>query len=100
VAIDDRATFCWTPAIFTIWGDGKKLFESKNIAHNHFRTQDCAVGVSGVDILELRVHAIGHNSGVHAVWVEPRLLQRVDTVDDSGPPVKKLFENGPCDYLS
>src|SRR5207244_6423162 len=26
VAIDDTANFCWTPAVFTVWGDGKQLF--------------------------------------------------------------------------
>lgn len=81
VAIDDTATFCWTPAIFTVLGDGKELFKSKNIAHNHFRTQECSVDVSGVEVLELRVQCIGNNQGVHAVWVEPRLLQRADTED-------------------
>ena len=55
VAINDTATFCWTPAIFSVWGDGKKLFESKNIAHNHLRTQECSVDVTGVDVLELQV---------------------------------------------
>ena len=67
VAINDTATFCWTPAIFSVWGDGKKLFESKNIAHNHLRTQECSVDVTGVDVLELQVRAIGNNSGIHAV---------------------------------
>ncbi|HEV3385612.1 MAG TPA: NPCBM/NEW2 domain-containing protein [Gemmata sp.] len=89
VAIDDTATFCWTPAIFTVWGDGKKLFESKYIAHNHSRTQECSLDVSEVDVLELRVHTVGLNSGVHAVWVEPRLLQRADTEDIPWPSGKK-----------
>jgi mono/diheme cytochrome c family protein len=100
VAIDDTATFCFTPAIFTVWGDEKKLFESKWIAHNHSRTQDCSVDVSGVDVLELRVGCVGHNHGVHAVWVEPRLLRRADTDDKAEAGPKKLFEKGPREYLS
>jgi hypothetical protein len=81
VAIDDDAHFCFTPAVFTVWGDGKKLFESRYIAHNHARSQECSVDVTGVDVLELRVQAVGHNHGVHAVWFEPRLLQKSDTAD-------------------
>jgi hypothetical protein len=100
VAIDDTATFCFTPAIFTILGDGKELFRSKWIAHNPSRTQDCSVSVKGVDVLELRVGCVGHNSGVHAVWVDPRLLQRADSSDTTGPQVKKLFEKGPREYLT
>jgi hypothetical protein len=100
VAINDTATFCWTPAIFSVWGDGKELFSSKNIAHNHFRTEECTVDVSGVDVLELRVRTIGLNTGVHAVWVEPRVLQRADSKDIPWPFSKKLFETGPRDYLS
>ena len=101
VAVNDTATFCWTPAIFTVWGDGKKLFESNNIAHNHFRTQECSVDVRGVDVLELRVHCVGRSSGTHAVWVEPRLLERADTSDVVvGPVVNKLFEKGPRHFLS
>lgn len=100
VAIDDTATFCFTPAVFTVWGDDKRLFESKWIAHNHSRTQECSVDVSGVDVLELRVGCVGHNTGVHAVWVEPRLLRRADTDDKAEAGAKKLFEQGPREYLS
>lgn len=100
VAVNDTANFCWTPAIFTVLGDGKQLFQSGNIAHNHSRTQECSVNISGVDVLELRVHSIGNNSGVHAVWVDPRLLQTADTADPGWPRSKKLFANGPREFLS
>ncbi|HEV2949433.1 MAG TPA: NPCBM/NEW2 domain-containing protein, partial [Gemmataceae bacterium] len=100
VAIDDTANFCWTPAIFTVWGDGKQLFESKNIAHNHSRSQDCTMDVNGVDVLELRVGCLGHNQGIYAVWVEPRLLRRTDTQDIPWPFVKKPFQKGPRDFLT
>jgi hypothetical protein len=83
VAVDDTATFCWTPAVFTVLGDGKELWHSKLIAHNHARSQECRVDVSGVDVLELRVHCLGNNLGVHAVWVEPRVLQHAGTPDES-----------------
>lgn len=100
VAVDDRTNFCWEPSIFTVYGDGKKLFESGKIAHNHARTQECTVNVTGVDVLELRVRSPGHNAGMHAVWVEPRVLQRTDTEDVPWPFTKKLFSTGPRDYLS
>ncbi len=102
VGIDDTANFCWTPATFTVLGDGKQLFESKPIAHTgHLqRTQDCSVDVNGVDVLELRIRCDGLSQGVHAVWVEPRLLRRNDTPDIPWPFVKKPFEKGPRDYLT
>ena len=100
VAIDDSTDFCFTPAVFTVWGDGKQLFESKYISHIHSRALGCSVDVSGVDILEIRVHAVGVNSGVHAVWVEPRLLQHAETADPAIPAPLKLFERGPREFLS
>jgi hypothetical protein len=87
VAVDDSTNFCWTPAVFTVLGDGKELWTSKTIAHNqpHQRTQDCQVDITGVDVLELRVHCLGHNLNVHAVWVDPCVFQKADSKE--GPPV-------------
>jgi hypothetical protein len=81
VAINDTSNWCFSPAVFTILADGKPLWQSSWIAHNHAHSQECSVDVSGVDVLELRVHCINGNDGVHAVWVEPRLLQAADTPD-------------------
>lgn len=81
VAINDTTKWCWSPAIFTVLGDGKPLWNSVMIAHNHTHSQECSVDISGVDVLELRVHCINGNAGVHAVWVQPRLLQTADTPD-------------------
>jgi hypothetical protein len=39
------------------------------------------VDVTGVDVLELRVHAQGSHWGLHAVWIEPRLLETADSQD-------------------
>jgi hypothetical protein len=98
VAINDTTTWCWSPATFTVLGDGKPLWQSKAIAHNWSRSQECLVDVSGVEVLELRVQVLNGNQGVHAVWVEPRLLQKPDTPDVDAPPV--LFAAGPREYLS
>ena len=81
VAINDTTNWCWSPATFSLIGDGKPLWQSVGIAHNHARSQACNVDVSGVDILELRVQVANGSDGVHAVWVEPRLLQKADTPD-------------------
>jgi hypothetical protein len=82
VAINETSNWCWSPATFTVLGDGKTLWQSVGIAHNHTHTQDCRVDVSGVDVLELRVQCVNGSNGVHAVWVEPRLLQKADTPDE------------------
>jgi hypothetical protein len=84
VAINDTSNWCFSPATFTVLGDGKPLWQSKWIAHNHAHSQECSVSVSGVDVLELRVQVVNGNQGVHAVWVEPRLLQKADTPDEKG----------------
>jgi S1-C subfamily serine protease len=74
VAINDTSNWCWSPATFTVLGDGKELWRSKWIAHNHARSQDCQVDIKGVDVLELRVQVVNGNVGVQAVWVEPQVL--------------------------
>jgi hypothetical protein len=78
VAINDSTNWCFSPATFRVLGDGRELWASRQIAHNHARSQECEVDVTGVDILELRVQVANGNHGVEAVWVEPRLLQKTD----------------------
>jgi hypothetical protein len=82
VAVNDTTNWCWSPATFTVLGDGSKLWDSKPIAHNQVRSQECKVDVSGVNVLELRVQCVNGSDGAHAVWVEPRLLQQADTPDE------------------
>jgi predicted Zn finger-like uncharacterized protein len=98
VAINDTSNWCWSPAIFTVRGDGKELWRSAEIAHNHLHTQECSVDVSAVDVIELRVQVVNGNDGVHAVWVQPRLLQKTDTPDVDPPP--PAVRGGPAAYLS
>jgi hypothetical protein len=81
VAINDTTNWCWSPATFTVLGDGKPLWQSKPISHNTQRADECDVDVSGVEVLELRVQCLNGSDGVHAVWVEPRVLHKADTPD-------------------
>jgi S1-C subfamily serine protease len=80
VALNDSTNFVFDTAVFEVWGDGKRLWRSEPI-HDPKRPQECNVDVAGVDILELRVNATRSHFGLHAVWVEPRLLQKADTPD-------------------
>jgi hypothetical protein len=80
-AINDTSNWCFSPAVFSVLADGKLLWQSDMIAHNHAHSQECNVDVSGVDVMELQVRCINGNHGVHAVWIEPRLLQAADTPD-------------------
>jgi Zn-dependent protease with chaperone function len=80
-AINDTTRWCWSPAVFTVHGDGKELWRSVWIAHNHTHSQKCRVSVAGVDVLQLRVECVNNNPGVHAVWLEPRVLQKSDSPD-------------------
>jgi hypothetical protein len=98
VAVNDTTEWCWSPATFTVLGDGLQLWQSGPIAHNHARSQVCTVDVSGVNVLELRVQCLNGNQGVYAVWVQPRLLERADTPDPDAP--RPLFETGPREFLS
>jgi S1-C subfamily serine protease len=80
VALNDSTNLVFDTAVFEVWGDGKRLWRSDPI-HEPKRPQDCSVEVAGVDILELRVNATTSHFGLHAVWFEPRLLQKKDTPD-------------------
>jgi S1-C subfamily serine protease len=80
VALNDSTNFVFDSAVFEVWGDGKRLWRSEPI-HDPKKPQEAQVDISAVDILELRVNATRSHFGLHAVWVEPRLLQKPDTPD-------------------
>ena len=80
VALNDSTTLVFDNAVFEVWGDGKRLWRSDPI-HEPKRPQEASVDVTNVDILELRVNATSSHFGLHAVWFEPRLLQKPDTPD-------------------
>jgi hypothetical protein len=81
VAIDDSSHRARDAAVFEVLGDGRSLWQSAPVRRSR-EPQDCRIDVRGVDVLELRVHARGSHFGLHAVWVEPRVLQKPDTPDD------------------
>jgi hypothetical protein len=67
---------------FEVRGDGNLLWKSNTI-NQAKETQSCQVNVTGVDVLELRVVDKDIvNTGVWAVWVEPRVLQTADAPDE------------------
>ena len=78
-ALNDPVTWNWSPATFTVLGDGRELWKSGPISFTHLRSHSCTVDVTGVDVLELRVQAANGANGTVAVWVEPRVLRRADT---------------------
>jgi hypothetical protein len=80
-AINDTSPFCFNPAVFEVLGDDRQLWQSPPVGAPRAPPQECRVDVTGVDVLELRVHAQGLHWGLHAVWIEPRLLQKADTPD-------------------
>jgi hypothetical protein len=98
VAINDTTNWCFSPAIFTVWGDGTELWRSQDISHDFARSQECRVKIRGVNVLELRVQVYNGNPGVHAVWFEPRIFQTADAPDDLAK--EALFEKSPREFLS
>jgi hypothetical protein len=97
-AVNDTTNWCWSPAIFTVLGDGKELWKSDAISFDKIRSQECQVSVKGVEVLELRVQAFNGSDGLHAVWVEPRLLEAAELPGPGKP--RTLFAAGPRVYLS
>jgi hypothetical protein len=81
VALDDTSSFIWSQAGFEVWGDGIRLWQSAPVGKARQPPQECDVDVTGVDVLELRVQSEGSHMGLHAVWIEPRVLQKRDTPD-------------------
>ncbi len=80
VALNDDSNPIFGPATFEVLGDGISRWESKPISKPR-EVQECVLDVADVNVLELRVHAKSFNHGLHAVWLEPRLLQQKDTED-------------------
>jgi hypothetical protein len=81
VALNDTAQIVFSQAVFEVYGDDKRLWQSAPVGKGA-KAQECSVDVAGVEVLELRVTSQGSHFGLHAVWVEPRLLQKADTLDE------------------
>jgi hypothetical protein len=61
------------PTYFEVYGDGKLLWKSKEI-NTWKQLDECAIDVSGVDVLELRVGVAGNHNHAHGVWIDPIVI--------------------------
>jgi hypothetical protein len=82
-ALNDTVSFTHNPAIFEVVGDGRLLWRSLPVRAPR-QVQECSLDVTGVENLELRVEAQGSHFGLHAVWLEPRLLPAPPAQDGPG----------------
>jgi hypothetical protein len=98
VALNDSANWIASSATFLVLGDGRVLWEAKPV-NRAGQVHHVHLDVTGVDELELRVQSRGSHRGLHAVWIEPRLLQPADAPDPPWPSEKppERVEIGPGD---
>lgn len=73
-AIMDDAKQMQSKAIFRVYGDGKQLWSSRAL-RGAGEYQECAVKITGVQILKLEVICTGPNNDARAVWVAPMLTK-------------------------
>jgi serine/threonine protein kinase len=74
VSLNDGPADC-TPLTFTVYGDGKVLWQSKPVT-SQAHTQRCAgLAVDGIDQLTLELGGTGEERGTQGVWVEPYLTK-------------------------
>jgi hypothetical protein len=77
-ALNDGSSFTIGSCFFEVLGDGRSLWKSKTISKEK-QVQECDIDVTGVEVLELRVVDPDIvNTGIWAVWFEPRVLQSSD----------------------
>jgi alpha-galactosidase len=81
VGLNDTRFVVLGSGMFEVYGDGKRLWQSGQMNRDKHGPEAFSIDVTGVSELELRVVADNSNQGLHAVWLEPRLLQRSDTPD-------------------
>jgi hypothetical protein len=70
VSLNDGPGGSESPCIFSVYGDGKCLWQSKPVSTQQ-DTQQCKVPVQGVNKLKIEVTCKGKPFGAHAVWIEP-----------------------------
>jgi hypothetical protein len=80
IALDDSTGGGRSPCVFEVWGDGERLWHSVPVSKPK-EVRQVTVDVTGVKVLELRVASEGSHFGLHAVWLEPRVLRSVATPD-------------------
>jgi hypothetical protein len=73
--VNDSSVVLFGPLVFEVWGDGRRLWQSERLTGGgQFR--ECLIDVADVEVLELRAVAVQFHSGLHAVWLEPRVLMK------------------------
>jgi hypothetical protein len=76
VSLADSSHGANTPIIFTVYGDGKQLWQSKNVL-TQADTQEVTLDVKDVSLLKLQVSIQGDDvGGAHGAWIEPHLVRR------------------------
>jgi serine/threonine-protein kinase len=73
VALHGQGWFSGSKVTFTVLGDGKVLWQSKQIASHDDYPQEGSCSVANVDVLELQVTCTSSNNGVWPVWIDPSL---------------------------
>jgi hypothetical protein len=73
VAVNDSSPGSVSPLVFTVYGDGRRLWSSTPVQQPR-APQYFEVELHGVRRLELAVECLGNNHGAHAVWIGPRLF--------------------------
>jgi hypothetical protein len=74
VSLNDGPPRC-IPLTFAVYGDGRRLWESKPVASQPDGQSCLKLSVWGVDRLTLEVRGQGDERGTHAVWIEPYLTE-------------------------
>lgn len=74
VSLNDGPPAC-IPLTFTVYGDGRKLWQSAPVSSQADEQSCQALSVQGIDQLTLEVQGRGDVRGTHAVWVEPYLTE-------------------------
>jgi serine/threonine protein kinase len=79
VSLNDTSARSPVALTFAVYGDGERLWQSLPVT-TRSQTQQCAVSVKGVQVLQLAVtNAAGDMqsvAGAHSVWVEPHVTRR------------------------
>ncbi|MCK6474127.1 MAG: NPCBM/NEW2 domain-containing protein [Planctomycetes bacterium] len=88
------------PAIFKVYGDDRLLWQSNPIQMTKV-IEDCKVDVRQVTKLTLEVECLKGNSYLHAVWLEPRLLEQAVAASPNPAPPNPAPAAGPAQvYLA
>jgi hypothetical protein len=76
VSLNDSSFGSKEPLLFTVFGDGKELWQSKPV-RTQADPQGITLDVKDVSILKLQVTIQGNDvGGAHGAWIEPYLVRR------------------------